>query len=73
MAFSLSLMFSHQQNWRTGSNRFYPEVGGWGGKQCIHTHISKCKNEKRKKNKNSPSNNKRNITLIVYDMYLHII
>jgi hypothetical protein len=31
MSFFLSLMFSLQQNWRRGQNRFYLEARGGGG------------------------------------------
>jgi hypothetical protein len=39
LSFLLSLMFSLQQNWRTGKSRFCLEVGEVGRKwpkQCIH-------------------------------------
>jgi hypothetical protein len=50
-------MFSLQQNWRTrGQNRFCQEAGRWvcrrraegGSLPEQHTHVSKCKNDKRK-------------------------
>jgi hypothetical protein len=45
----LFLMFSLQQNWRTrGWNRFCSEVG-IGVAQTMYTHVSKCKNDKIKK------------------------
>jgi hypothetical protein len=45
-------MFSLQQNWRRrGWNRFCLEAGvGGGGRevaQTMHTHVSKCKNDKK--------------------------
>jgi hypothetical protein len=47
MFFSLSLMFSLQQNQRTrGWNRFCPEVGGGEVVQTMYTHKNKCKNNK---------------------------
>jgi hypothetical protein len=51
-------MFSLQQNWRRGQNRFCPEVGveslgGLGGRskvaQTMYKHVSKCKHNKIKK------------------------
>jgi hypothetical protein len=47
-------MFSLQQNWRRGRNRFCPEMGRgevvrWEWAQTMYTHVSKCKNEKIKK------------------------
>jgi hypothetical protein len=47
MSFSLSLTFSLQQNWRRGWNRLCPEKMA----QTMYTHVSKCKNEKRRKEK----------------------
>jgi hypothetical protein len=50
MSFSLSPIFSPQQNWRTrGQNRFCPEVGvGVRVAQTMYTCVSKCKNDKIK-------------------------
>jgi hypothetical protein len=51
-------MFSLQQNQRTkGWNRSCPEAGVGGGVcgelvQLMYTHVSKCKNYKRKEKKN---------------------
>jgi hypothetical protein len=45
-------MFSLQQSWRTrGRNRFWPELGGGREEvaQIMYTHVSKCKNDKKKK------------------------
>jgi hypothetical protein len=56
LSFLLSLMFSLQQNWRRGQNRFCLEnrrgreegegVGGLGGEmvQTMNTHMNKCIN-----------------------------
>jgi hypothetical protein len=50
-------MFSLQQNQRTrGQYRFCLEAAGGGGKveevtQIMHTHVSKCKNNKIKERK----------------------
>jgi hypothetical protein len=52
MAFSLSLLFSLQQNQRTiGCYRFCLEGGGGSRRmgevaQIMYTHVSKCKNDK---------------------------
>jgi hypothetical protein len=50
LSFLFSLMFSLQQNWRTrGQNRFYLEGEGGGEvAQAMHTHVSKCENDKIK-------------------------
>jgi hypothetical protein len=37
MSFLLSLIFSVQQNWRRGQNRFCPEARGWGGREGYAT------------------------------------
>jgi hypothetical protein len=43
-------MFSLQQKKRTrGRNRFCPEVEVVEVAQTMYTHVSKCKNDKRKK------------------------
>jgi hypothetical protein len=53
-------MFSPQQNQRRGQNRFCLEVGGWGGlgevAQTMYTHVSKCKNDKIKREKQRNKN-----------------
>jgi hypothetical protein len=48
-------MFSLQQNWRRGQNRFWLEAE-WEvvkqrgeGAQTKYTHVSKCQNDERKK------------------------
>jgi hypothetical protein len=61
MSFLLSLMISLQQNRRRrGQNKFCLELGwaGVGGEvtQTMYTHVSKCKNDKIKGEKNSYSN-----------------
>jgi hypothetical protein len=54
-------MFSLQQNWRgRGENRFCLEVrGGEKVTQTMYTHVSKYKNDKRRKEKKNPNNNKK--------------
>jgi hypothetical protein len=43
-------MYYHQQNWGTrGQNRFCLEVGVGEVAQTMYTHLSKCKNDKMKK------------------------
>jgi predicted hotdog family 3-hydroxylacyl-ACP dehydratase len=45
-------MFSLQHNWRRGQNRFCPEAGCTREvAQTMYTHVSKCKNNKRRKEK----------------------
>jgi hypothetical protein len=49
LPFLLSLMFSLQQNWKRGKNRFFLEARLWVEKgkggvmaQTIYTHMNKC-------------------------------
>jgi hypothetical protein len=53
-SFFLPPMFSLQHNWRRRQNRFCLEMGGGGyGEvaQAVNTHVSKCKNDKIKREK----------------------
>jgi hypothetical protein len=45
-------MFSLQQNWRRGGNKFCLGSGGGEVDQTLHTHVSKCTNNKIKGEKN---------------------
>jgi hypothetical protein len=45
--FLLSFMFFHQQNWRTRRLNCL-EVGRGKEAQIMYTHVSKCKNDKKK-------------------------
>jgi hypothetical protein len=51
---SYYLLFSLQQNWRRGRNRFCLG-GGEGGRgevaQTMYTHVNKCKNKIKKEKK----------------------
>jgi uncharacterized protein YdaU (DUF1376 family) len=54
ISFLLSLMFSLQQTWRGGQNRFYPEVCVYvcgEMAQTMNTHMSKFKNDKNERRK----------------------
>jgi hypothetical protein len=57
LSFLLSLMFSLQQNQRRGQNRLCLETGRNGAlregevAQTMYTHVSKCKNDKMRKEK----------------------
>jgi hypothetical protein len=47
MSFLLSLIFSHQQNWRTKG--WKQRVFGSEVTQAMYSHMGKCKNDKIKK------------------------